>query len=65
MKTRALYLALINDIFSVEEFARLVGIDIDQATKLFYEHPGVTMDTLDKCCLYFNVSLKYFTCEVE
>lgn len=65
MKNRALLLALQNEIFTIEEFAERIDITLDQATKLFYESAGVTFDTINKCCLYFNVSVPYFLCEIE
>ena len=65
MKNRALFLALSNDIFSKQDFADRVGIEMDQVDSLFYEKNDITPDTIKAVALYFNVSVNYVLCQDE
>lgn len=64
MKNRALELAMLKGIRTVNEFADTLSIPRDEAIALFNEENNVIIssDTISKCLKFFNCTYEYFTC---
>ncbi len=67
MKNRALELAMLKGIRTVNEFADTLSIPRDEAIALFNEENNVIIssDTISKCLKFFNCTYEYFTCLID
>lgn len=65
MKNRALLLCLKNDIMTVEDYARTLGVSVSRADLILKEKAILTTDEIKENCKLFNVSADYFLCLVE
>ncbi len=65
MKNRAMLLCIKNNIETIEEYARKIGVSPSRAESILKENAVLTQDEIDTNCKLFNVGRDYFLALVE
>lgn len=65
MKNRAIFLCIRNNIATVEEYARKIGVSPERANLILKEDAILTEDEIKANCDLFKVSADYFLALVE
>ena len=65
MKSRAMLLCIKNNIETIEEYARKIGVSPSRAEAILKETAVLTQDEIDTNCKLFNVGRDYFLALVE
>lgn len=65
MKNRAMLLCIKNNIETIEEYARKIGIAPDRAESILKEQVILTQDEINANCKLFNCSSSYFLAITE
>lgn len=58
-------LCIKNEIDTIEEYARKIGVAPDRAESILREQVVLTTEEIEANCKLFNVNANYFLCLVE